>query len=248
MDARLNLDDLGVLAMPLATIAFRNPDELIRGHLGLVRKIAWKVHSHVSSSIDVEDLVQIGMIALIEAARNFEDRGEATFATYATMRIRGGMIDALRKSATMVRSAMRRRREFGIARAALEGQLGRQATDDEMAVCLDLTIVAYRAAAETTVGVRHESLDDVYSDHSAMFSDDAPDAFVTLAQNSLQAAVSAAIGTLPPREALVLQLYFVEELNLDEIGATLGVGAARVCQIKKAALAKIRARLGGWGR
>jgi RNA polymerase sigma factor for flagellar operon FliA len=202
----------------------------------------------VSSAIDVEDLMQIGTIALIEAARSFEDRGEATFATYATMRVRGAMIDALRKSATMVRSAMRRRREFGIARAALEGQLGRPPTDAEMAARLDLSLEAYRAAAETTTAIRHDSIDDVYSDHSPSFADAGPDAFEALAQTSLRTAVSAAIADLPQRDALVLQLYFVEELNLEEIGATLGVGAARICQIKKAALAKVRARLREWDR
>lgn len=242
MDARLGFDSFGIAPRRSKGDA----DALVTAHLGLVRKLAWHVHSRVSSAIDVEDLVQIGTIALIEAARSFEDRGQASFATYATMRVRGGMIDALRKSATMVRSAMRRRREFGLVRSALEGQLGRPATDAEMATRLGLGVDAYRAAAESTAGVRHESIDDVYSDHSAWFADGDPDAFDSLAHHGLKAAVSAAISALPAREALVLQLYFVEELNLDEIGATLNVGAARVCQIKKAALAKVRAQLAGW--
>ena len=247
MDARLNLDSLGIgLGVGPARFAFRSHDTLIQSHLGLVRRLAWHVHSRVSSAIDVEDLIQIGTIALIEAARSFEDRGEASFATYATLRIRGGMIDALRKSATMVRSAMRRRREFARARAALEGELGRAATDAEMAARLDMSVEAYRAAAETTNAVRHESIDEVYSDHSRWFADGGPDAFETLAHHGLKAAVSAAISALPAREALVLQLYFVEEMNLEEIGETLNVGAARVCQIKKTALAKVRARLAEW--
>ena len=244
MDARLNPDLLTPRFPP--RVAADSPEQLIDQHLGLVRRIAWQVHSRVSSAIDIEDLVQIGTIALIEAARGFEDRGEASFATYASVRIRGGMIDALRKSATMVRSAMRRRRMFGVARAALEGQLGRPATDAEMAARLDMSVEAYRAAAETINAVRHESIDDVYSDHSRWFADEGPDAFDTLAHRGLKAAVAAAISALPAREALVLQLYFVEEMNLEEIGATLNVGAARVCQIKKAALAKVRARLAEW--
>lgn len=243
MDARLSFEALGIAQLRQEDAA---ADALVTAHLGLVRRLAWHVHSRVSSAIDVEDLVQIGTIALIEAARTFEDRGEASFATYATMRVRGGMIDALRKSATMVRSAMRRRRDFNRARAALESELGRVATDAEMATRLELTLEAYRSAAESTNGVRHESIDDVYTDHSAWFADGGPDAFETLAHHGLKNAVSAAISALPAREALVLQLYFVEELNLDEIGATLGVGAARVCQIKKAALAKVRTKVGGW--
>ena len=240
MDARVsNLAAYG--AIPLA-----DPERLIATHLGLVKRIAWHVHGRVSTAIPVEDLVQIGMIALIESARAFEDRGLAAFATYASVRVRGAMIDGLRKSATLVRSAIRRRREFGQVASRLSGALGRPPTDEEMAAALELTVEAYRAAADTTHAVRYESIDEVYSDHSVWFADDAPDAFDNLARADLQRAVAAAIGQLPDREALVLQLYFVEEMNLEEIGQTLDVGAARVCQIKKAALDKVRAKLGEW--
>ena len=240
MDARLSFDRL------VRPAVCSEADERIGSHLGLVRRIARHVHARVSSAIDIEDLVQIGTVALIEAARSFEDRGEATFATYAAIRIRGSMIDALRKTATMVRSALRRRREIGAARSALEAALGRQPTDLEVAERLGLSCDAYRQAVEATSPARHEAIEDVYSDHSEWFADATPDAYDALARERLRAAVSDAIGALPQREAMVLQLYFVEELGLEEIGATLGVGAARVCQIKKAALAKVRARLAGW--
>jgi len=243
MDARLGLE---MTAYAPAALATTDPERLIGSHLGLVRRIAWHVHGRVSTAIPVEDLVQIGMVALIEAARAFEDRGHAAFATYASVRIRGAMIDNLRKSATLVRSAIRRRREFGIVSSRLSGQLGRPATDEEMAAALELTVEAYRTAADTTHAVRYESIDDVYSDHSEWFADEAPDAFDNLARSDLRRAVSAAIGELPEREALVLQLYYVEEMNLEEIGLTMNVGAARICQIKKAALDKVRARLAGW--
>ena len=243
MDARLGPN---LSAYAPAQLAKTDPERLIGSHLGLVRRIAWHVHGRVSTAIPVEDLVQIGMIALIESARAFEDRGHAAFATYASVRVRGAMIDSLRKSATLVRSAIRRRREFGIVASRLSGALGRPPTDVEMAGALDMTVEAYRTAADTTHALRYESLDDVYSDHSDWFADDAPDAFDNLSRQDLQRAVAAAVELLPEREALVLQLYFVEELNLEEIGQTLNVGAARVCQIKKAALDKVRARLGQW--
>lgn len=190
MDARLNHQFMAGGAMHPGVI---DASWLIRSHLALVRKLAWHVHSRMSSSIEVEDLIQIGTIALIEAARNFEDRGAASFATYATMRIRGAMIDALRKSATMLRSAMRRRREFGAARAVLEGQLGRAASDDEMATQLEMDVAAYRTAVSTTAAVRHESIDAIYSDHSEWFADASPSAFDTLARDGLRAAVAGAI-------------------------------------------------------
>jgi RNA polymerase sigma factor for flagellar operon FliA len=243
MDARLGLDP--ALYAP-RQLARTDPERLVSSHLGLVRKIAWHVHARVSSAIDVEDLVQIGMISLIEAARAFEDRGHAAFATYATVRVRGAMIDQLRKGATLVRSAMRRRREWGAVRSALEGQLGRPATDAEMAAKLEITVDAYRSGMAATHATHTESIDDVYSDHSDWFADDTPDAHAQLQQKNMQAAIAGAVSTLPEREAMVLQLYFVEELNLEEIGQVLGVGAARVCQIKKAALGKLRGKLGGW--
>ncbi len=190
--------------------------------------------------------MQIGMIALIEAARAFEDRGHAAFATYATVRIRGSMIDQLRKGATLVRSAIRRRREFGTARSALEGLLGRPPTDEEMAEKVEMTVEAYRIAAAGTHAAKTESIDDTYSDHSHWFADSAPTAHEQLSSKTMQKAIAAAVRLLPEREAMVLQLYFVEELNLEEIGQVLGVGAARVCQIKKAALGKLRSKLGGW--
>lgn len=243
MDARLGLD-IGNYAP--ARLAAVDPERLVRSHLGLVRKIAWHVHGRVSTAIDVEDLVQIGMLALVEAAQAFEDRGHAAFATYATVRIRGAMIDQLRKSATLVRSAIRKRREIGVARSALEGMLGRTPSETEMAERLELSVEAYRAAEAASHAVRYESIDDVYSDHSEWFADDTPDAFAQLASGKLREAVMAAIADLPEREALVLQLYFVEEMNLEEIGQVLDVGAARICQIKKAALAKVRRALSAW--
>ncbi|OYX78645.1 MAG: FliA/WhiG family RNA polymerase sigma factor [Sphingomonadales bacterium 32-65-25] len=243
MDARLGLDP--ALYAP-ARLAQVDPERLISSHLQLVRRIAWHVHARVSSAIDVEDLVQIGMVALIEAARSFEDRGHAAFATYASVRVRGAMIDQLRKGATLVRSAMRRKREWGQVRARLEGQLGRTATDEEMAAALELPLPDYRAALAQTHAAQSESLDDVYSDHSQWFASDDPDAHDCLEQDRRRRAIAAAIATLPEREAQVLQLYFVEELNLEEIGEVLGVGAARICQIKKAALTKLRGQLTGW--
>ncbi len=243
MDARLGLD---MAAYAPARLAQTDPERLISSHVALVRRIAWHVHARVSTAIDIEDLVQIGMIALIEAARGFEDRGHAAFATYASVRVRGAMIDQLRKGATLVRSAMRRKREWGQVRSTLEGGLGRRATDEEMAAALEIGVAEYRAGMAQTHAAHTERLDDVYSDHSDWFASDDPDAHDMLEEGNRRAAIAAAIASLPEREAQVLQLYFVEELNLEEIGQVLGVGAARICQIKKAALTKLRGKLSGW--
>jgi RNA polymerase sigma factor for flagellar operon FliA len=221
------------------------PEALVRAHMGLVRKIAWHVHARVASAIEIEDLVQIGMIALVEAANGYEDRGHA-FGTYATMRIRGAMSDHLRKGASICRSAMSRRRELNAARERLQGRLRRAPTDPEIAEEMGLSATEFFALVGETQSARHESLDEVYSDHSMWFADVEERADDALERQGLKAAIAAVIGTLPERDALVLQLYFVEEMNLDEIGQTLGVGAARICQIKKSALDKVRKSLAEW--
>jgi RNA polymerase sigma factor for flagellar operon FliA len=225
--------------------ARQTPESLARAHMPLVRKIAWHVHGHVSTAIEVEDLIQIGMTALVESANAFEDRGHA-FATYASVRIRGAMIDHLRRQATICRSAMARRREFAAVRKRLEGRLGREADDADMAAELELDPADYRRFTDEMQAVRHESIDEVYSEHSMWFADAGERADQALEREDLQSALGDAIRTLPEREAMVLQLYFVEEMNLEEIGQTLGIGAARVCQIKKAALDKVRVSLSDW--
>jgi RNA polymerase sigma factor FliA len=221
------------------------PEALVRAHMPLVRRIAWHVHARVASAIDVEDLAQIGMVALVEAANSFEDRGHA-FATYATLRIRGAMIDHLRRHATICRAAIVRRRELAQVRTRLESRLGRSAGDAEMAEEMGMTSADYRAMVDDSQAVHQESIDEVYSDHSMWFADLEEAADETLDRERLQRAVADAIRALPERDALVMQLYFVEEMNLEEIGQTLGVGAARVCQIKKAALDRMRLALKGW--
>lgn len=218
-------------------------EALIRAHSQLVRRVAWHVHSRMSSAIEVEDLIQIGMVALIEAARTFEDRGIA-FAPYATTRVRGAMIDELRRDARMCRSGMTNRRTLARTRAELEGRLGRTASDSEMAEAMALTADAYHAMVASTQAMRQDSIDEVYSDHDIWFADLGDAADTQLEKSQLRQTLAANIAKLAQREAMVLQLYFVEEMNLDEIGETLGVGAARVCQIKKAALDKLRGMMG----
>lgn len=218
------------------------PEALVRTHMGLVRKVAWHVHGRVGASIEIEDLVQIGMVALVEAANGYEDRGHA-FSTYAAMRIRGAMIDHMRRQATICRSAMARRRQFAEVRRKLEDGLGRAASEAEMAEALGLEPSEYRRLADETESVHHESIDEVYSDHSMWFADAEEAADEGLDRARLKDALGAAVGHLPEREAMILQLYFVEEMNLEEIGLTLGVGAARVCQLKKAALDRLRKAL-----
>ncbi|TNE41106.1 MAG: FliA/WhiG family RNA polymerase sigma factor [Sphingomonadales bacterium] len=223
----------------------QSPEQLARQYMPLVRKIAWHVHGRVSSAIDVEDLLQIGMVALVEAANGYEDRGFG-FASYAQMRVRGAMIDHLRRHATLCRSAMVKRKQLMAVRASLEQRLGRVPGEAEMSAEMGLSPSDYRELADAAEMVQEQSIDEVYSDQSMWFADVEERADEVLERESLKQALAACIGKLPEREALVLQLYFVEELNLEEIGAVLDIGAARVCQIKKSALDKMRGLLSEW--
>ncbi|MBJ7443918.1 MAG: FliA/WhiG family RNA polymerase sigma factor [Sphingobium sp.] len=222
-----------------------SPERLARQYMPLVRKIAWHVHGRVSTAIEVEDLLQIGMVALVEAANSFEDRGLG-FAAYAQLRVRGAMIDHLRRQATICRSAMAKRKDLAKVRNRLEQQLGRLPTEAEMSADMGLDPSDYRELADSVEMVQHTSMDEVYSDQSMWFADVEDRADDILERESLKAAIANGISELPEREALVLQLYFVEELNLEEIGHTLDIGAARVCQIKKAALDRLREKLRDW--
>lgn len=216
---------------------------LARKHLPLVRRVAWHIHGSMSSAVDVEDLIQIGLVALLEAANAFEDRGQVSFEQYLMTRVRGAMIDELRRQATLTRGAMRRRRAYQEAVTALTNETGKRpdeaAVADRLGVSPDKLRIDY-AAAEP---VRFETIDDVYADDLPWFASDEPNAFDQLAEAGTRDTLVAAIAALPEREAQVIQLYYVEELNLEEIGQVLGVGPARICQIKKSAHDRLKKAL-----
>ena len=228
-------------ARPLTYTPTRDADAAGRGHLPLVRRLAWHVHGQMSTSVEVEDLVQVGLVALVEALASAEVRSGPEFRQYLTTRLRGAMIDELRRHATASRGAMRRRREHARATQALANELGRAPTDAEAAARLGVTSDKLRA--DYGEAVKLESIDELYADDLPWFASEEPDAFDALAEDQRRDALVAAIAALPEREQLVIQLYHVEELNLEEIGQVLGVGQARVCQIKKCAHDRLRRAL-----
>ena len=241
--------DAFAAGQPLTYAPRANPaDVLVRQHLSLVKKLAWHVHGAMSTTVDVEDLVQVGLVALVEAARAREDGGAADqgpqFRAYLATRIRGAMIDELRRQATTTRGAMRRRRAYTRAVAALTQVTGRVPEEAMIAQHLGITVDKLRADYVTADAIRFDSIDEVYADDLPWFADDGPDAFDQLAEGEMRDRLIAAVSALPEREVMVIQLYYVEELNLEEIGEVLGVGAARVCQIKGAAHAKLKRAMG----
>lgn len=219
-------------------------ESLVRDNLALVRRVAWHTHSRVSGAIELADLVQIGLTALVEAAQTFEDRGVA-FSSYAVVRIRGAMIDACRRLSALSRANMVQRRKIVATRRRLEQTHCRIPTDVEMATALGVEACDYSAMLRDTVDVSYEHLDATYSDKSMAFASDSAGPEAELDRTALAGTLAKLIEALSHREALVLNLYFREEMNLKEIGDTLGLTAARVCQIKQSAIGKLRGSLPG---
>ena len=213
-------------------------DTLVAEHAPLVRKIAWQVFSRVARTSELDDLIQTGLIALIEASRHYEERGFA-FTTYATTRIRGAMIDQLRREADVGRSAMVANKRIQATRRTLEQQLMRAPTTTEMAAALDMSAEDYFTLERSATHGRSTSLDELMDGGDFLVADSSGDASDQCEQEDMLQALQQCIGRLSEREQMVLQLYFFEELNLQEIGLTLDVSAARICQIKREAMAKV---------
>ncbi len=216
---------------------------LVREYLPLVKRVAFHLAARLPSSVLVDDLVQAGMIGLLEAGRNFNPSGGASFETWASIRIRGSMLDELRRMEWAPRPVQRKARQMASAIRTLQNRLGRAATDAEVAREMDLDIHQYHSLLQETVTCQlYEQSGDTGSadygeDHGPL--DD-------LQQQGFRQALAGAVGKLPEREKLVMSLYYDDELNLKEIGAVLGVGESRVCQIHAQALARLRAILGNW--
>lgn len=215
----------------------------IRRFVPMVRRLAWHVHGGGRQGIELEDLMQAGMVALTEAAQKHAGPGEDGFAAYAKLRVRGAMVDLIRRHVPLSRGAVERRRHLREAEIALRGQLGRDPLPHELAAAMGLPEAELEALRHASEPLRFESIDQAYSDADMAFADERPDSFAILADEELREAVAGAIAELPERLQLVIQLYFVEELNLAEIAEALQVSVPRVHQLKAQALDKLRAAL-----
>ncbi|MBY8824471.1 sigma-70 family RNA polymerase sigma factor [Sphingomonas colocasiae] len=228
-----------------ATVYRQDPMDRIRQFMPLVRRLAWHVHGSGHADLEVEDLVQTGLVALTECVRRHDGEGDDGFAAYAKMRVRGAMIDMLRRNATISRGAMERRREMRDKSDTLQIRLGRPPSSAELAAAMEMSESELAALRVASTPLRFEGLDDCYSDSDPAFADDEPDSFEQLAGAETRTRLTDAIAGLAERHQLIVQLYFVEELNLSEIAEILGVSVPRVHQIKAQALAALREAMGG---
>jgi len=216
----------------------------IHRFLPMVRRLAWHVHGSGRTGIEIDDLVQAGLVALTECAQKHNGPTEDGFAAYAKLRVRGAMVDLVRRSTPLSRAASDRRRSLRDATQALTTTLGRAPSEDELAEAMGVTANALADMRAASEPLRFEPIDDAYSDSDSAFADDRPDSFELLADEQTRGQVAAAIAALPERLQMVIQLYFVEELNLAEIADVLSVSVPRVHQLKAQALDKLRAGLG----
>ncbi len=227
----------------------RDTEAIVMRHAELVKRIAYHLAGRLPASVEVADLIQAGMLGLLEAASNYTaDRG-ASFETYAGIRIRGAMLDALRKLDWAPRSVHRKARAAAQAIRELEAEFGREARDGEIAERLGVTLEEYHKIAHDAASCRISSLDDTNGDDDSLLGrieDENADPFADASDEGFRAALAKAIDELPERERLVMSLYYDEELNLKEIGAVLKVTESRVCQLHGQALMRLKARLADW--
>jgi RNA polymerase sigma factor for flagellar operon FliA len=215
----------------------------VRRFLPMVRRLAWHVHGSGRPGIELEDLVQAGLVALTECAQRHNGPGEDGFAAYAKMRVRGAMVDLIRRSIPLSRGASERRRALREQEDVLRGQLGREPSSAELSAVMGITETELAEMRGNSEPLRFETLDEAYSDSDLAFADQGPDALSLLADEELRGQVAGAIGALPHRLQMVIQLYFVEELNLSEIAGVLEVSIPRVHQLKAQALDQLRKAL-----
>lgn len=240
--------------MSLAAAAYRasmprhDAAEVVERHGELVRRIAHHLAARLPSSVEVDDLIQAGMLGLLDAARNFQDDQGAAFETYASIRIRGSMIDEIRRGDWVPRSVHRRYRNVVAATRRVEQLTGRSATTQEVAAQLEVSLEDYHRMLEEASRGQLISLDahtEEYDGEPRVAASVATPASA-FDYSEFRESLGGAIGELPEREQLVLSLYYEQELNMREIGAVLSVSESRVCQIHGQAMLRLRARLGDW--
>ena len=224
-------------------------EDILEEHIQLVRKMAQLLKAKLPANIEVEDLIQAGMIGLLDAMRRYQDTQQAQFETYAVQRIRGAMLDELRAMDWLPRSVRDNMRKIENAITQVEQKLGYQAAEADIAKHMGLSTNDYSKLLSESSGHQLLYFEDFHEEDG---SDDFLERFYTgdkenpldeLINNGFQQALVEQIEALPEREKMVMGLYYEHELNLKEIGAVLEISESRVSQIHSQAIARIRSKL-----
>ncbi|MBI5900964.1 MAG: RNA polymerase sigma factor FliA [Rhodocyclales bacterium] len=225
-------------------------DKQVAGYLPLVKRIAYLLMARLPASVEVDDLIQNGLIGLLDAMERFEDGQGAQFETYAVQRIRGAMLDGLRENDWVPRSVRKEMRRVEEAIRVLEHENGRQPSESELAKALDMPLADYQKLLLDARGHQLVYIEEVsegkgedYLDRHSAAS--VPDPLSILEDAGTRRMLVAAIEDLPEREKLMMSLYYEQDLNLKEIGEIMGVTESRVCQLHSQAVARLRCAVTG---
>jgi len=221
-------------------------DALVEQYAPLVKRIGIHLRGRLPETIELDDLIQVGLIALLEAAKKYSAAKGASFQTYASIRVRGAMLDEVRSNDWAPRSVYRTQRQITAAINAVENRTGAAAKAEAIANELGVSLDEYFRMVSTTATARMFSLEQSEFDSEATISTstgDNLDPCKELESAEFRDEITRAIKSLPERDALVLSLYYDDELNFKEVGAVLGVSESRVCQLHGQALMRVRARI-----
>ncbi len=221
-------------------------EDLVDKYAPMVKRIAYHLKSRLPANIQLDDLIQAGMVGLLESARNFDANLGASFETYSSIRIRGAMLDEMRKNDWTPRSVHRNSRRVAKVVSQIEGEKVRAAKDVEIAAALEIDLDEYNRILQDCSGHKILSFEEIGLGEESIV-ENLPNPQTSVLENvqkdDLSNIVADAITELPKRERMVMALYYDEELNLREIGAVIGVSESRVCQIHSQAVIRLQSRL-----
>ena len=227
-------------------------DAMIRQHVPLVRRIAHHMIAKLPPNVELDDLIQVGMMGLAEALSRYEVAQGVQFETFATQRIRGAMLDELRETDWMSRSSRKSQKDIEKAVTRLEQKLGRSALESEIASELGMSLADYQSLLGKVRGTQLVYLEDMTrgdgEDGESFLerhetADPQADPMAMLRDQRLRSSLVVAIESLPEREQFIIGMYYEQDMNLKEIAAVLGVTESRVCQLHSQAISRLRARL-----
>ena len=228
------------MAISYKSINSNTKETLIKNCLNLVKKIAWHYHGRVKNIIEIDDLIQIGMLGLVTAAENFIEKPGVTFSSYARIRIKGEIVDFLRKNSNLCRTTIVNKQKYDKSHEKLQKNLNRDPNDNELVQELNIDINELHKWKEAFAVNKLENLDSVYDEFSIWFLSKENDPEEKFNELELRNSLLKALKKLEKVEALVIQLYYVEELNVYEIAKILELTNGRISQIKSFAIKKLR--------
>ena len=236
---------MDALAM-YSKVTQQNQDILVKEHAALVKQIAYHLLGRLPQTVMLEDLIQAGMIGLLDAARNYDASKGASFETYANIRIRGQMLDEVRHNDWVPRSVCRNARKVAEAVNKVENRLGREATDSEIAEEMGLRLEEYYSILKDTMGTQLFAFDEVCYESDGLRASDEElidETQTKVSHDESMQRLASVIEHLPEREKLILSLYYEQDLNLKEIGKVIGVSESRISQLISQAVVRIQSRL-----